>query len=185
MFKTLAPLIGVLVAVPLQLSLAQPRPQPPGPNQTHACQLLTGAEVSSALGARSAPSQENNFAIPDGPSRGQRIAMCAWRLGPEDMVRVSVAPALQGTQRAQGLAAINQSFEQMKADGWKEDAKDFGDVHCSTMMPPANERDAPQMTGCMGEVRGKAISLSSMSATKQAPIDSVKELFDKAAARLP
>jgi len=141
--------------------------------------------VGSAIGVQPGPSQENNVVIPEGPSRGQTIAMCAWRLGPMDMVRVSIAPALQGAQRAQGLAALSQSFDAMKADGWKEEAKSFGDIRCSVMTPPANERDAPLMTGCMGEAKGKAVSISSISATKQVPIDPIKDLFDKAAARLP
>jgi hypothetical protein len=111
--------------------------------------------------------------------------MCAWRIGPMDIVRVSVAPVLQGAQRAQGLAALNQSFEAMKADGWKEDAKQFGDTRCSIMMPPPNERDAPLMTGCMGEAKGQAVSISSMSASKTVPIEPVKDLFDKAVSRLP
>ena len=179
----LSALVGILIAMPLSASFAQPRPQA-GP-QTHACQLLTGAEVGSAIGVQPGPSQENNVVIPEGPSRGQTIAMCAWRLGPMDMVRVSIAPVLQGAQRAQGLAGLSQSFDAMKADGWKEEAKSFGDIRCSVMTPPANERDAPLMTGCMGEAKGKAVSISSISATKQVPIDPIKDLFDKAAARLP
>jgi hypothetical protein len=172
-----AALIGAVILFPWHASAA--------PATTHACGLLTGAEIGSAVGTQAGPAQENNVVIPEGPSKGQTIAMCAWRLGPRDIVRVSVAPALQGASRAQGLASLNQSFDAMKAQGWREDAKSFGDIRCSTMTPPPAERDAPLMTGCMGEVKGMAVSISSMSATKQVAIEPVKDLFDKAAERLP
>src|SRR5262249_5530258 len=176
MLKHLAAAIGALVLFPWHASAA--------PASTHACGLLTGTEIGTALDVQAPPSQENNVTIPEGPSRGQTIAMCAWRIGPRDIFRVSVAPALQGEQRAQGLSALSQSFEAMKADGWREEAKQFGDIRCSTMTPPPAQRDAPLMAGCMGEVRGKAVSISSMSATKHVAIDPMKDLFDKAAARL-
>jgi hypothetical protein len=189
MKKPIAAFVGAFLALAMGIALAQPQPprgpQPPPRVQTHACSLLTGAEVGSALGAQPAPSQENNVVIPDGPSRGQTIAMCAWRLGPRDIVRVSVAPALDGAQRAQGLSALTQSFDQMKADGWRENARQFGDIRCSSMTPPPDISDAPLMTGCMGEARGRALSISAMSASKPAAIDPIKDLFDKAAARLP
>ena len=73
MKKPIAALGGAIIALPLGVALAQPQlppraPQPPPRVQTHACSLLTGAEIGSALGMQSGPSQENNVIIPDGPS---------------------------------------------------------------------------------------------------------------------
>ena len=151
----------------------------------HACTLLTVAEIGSAVGGQVGSSQESSITIPNGPSKGQTMAGCMWKVGDRDMVSINVIPALQGAEREAGLAGLNKVFEGLKAKGWTEDKRTIGNARCSVMTPPASQKDVPLMSGCMAEAKGLALSVGSMSPTKQAAMEQLKTLLDKATTRLP
>jgi len=155
------------------------------PSSVRACTLLTPAEISTALGTQPGPSHEDSFAIPDGPSKGDRMASCMWPLTGMDMVTVSAVRALQGAQRDAALTDLDNAASDMKSHGWTEERQDIGGARCSTMAPPAAEKDAPMMTGCFVEAKGVALSVGAMNKTKKLAMQPVKDLLDKAVARLP
>ena len=57
-------------------------------------------------------------------------------------------------------------------------------MHCSSFSPPKPSTVEPQVTGCVGEVRGAALYVGISSRTRQPTFDLAKQLFDEAAARL-
>ena len=74
-------------------------------------------------------------------------AICGSLIGPRPAAAVAreiielqrdVTSLLQG-QKDIGMAKIKQAFETLKAQGWTEEKKDFGDIHCARMTPPATE----------------------------------------------
>lgn len=173
----LGALLGALILIPSSGFAA--------PAQMHACALLTAGEIAGAVGGPAGRSQEQNITIPEGPSKGETMGGCMWRLGAQDMLSVSVVRALQGAQREAALAGLDQANDALRTQGWSEDKKMIGDARCSMMTPPRGQRDVPLMTGCMAEAKGMALSVGFMSPTKKVPVEQLKTLLDKAAARLP
>jgi len=170
-------LFGALVLVPSSSYAAEA--------QVHACTLLTVGEIGSAAGGQVGPAQESNITIPQGPSKDATMASCMWKLGASDMVSVSVIAAPQGAQREATLADLKKVFDGLRAKGWTEDTRAIGNTKCASMAPPPSQKDAPRMSTCMAEAKGKALSLGSMSPTKQVAVEQLKALLDKAIARLP
>src|SRR5215831_15190662 len=74
----------------------------------HACSLLTAAEISDAVGMAAGPSQERDMVIPEGPSKGETMRMCSWRMGEQGMVSISVLRVPQGAQRDASFAQLTQ-----------------------------------------------------------------------------
>ena len=155
------------------------------PSAVRACTLLTPAEISTALGTQPGPSRENNLTIPEGPSKGDRMASCMWPLAGQDMVTISAVRALQGAQREAALAELDNAASDMKSQGWIEERQDIGGARCSTMTPPTAEKNAPVMTGCFVEAKGVALSVGATNKTKKLAMQPFKDLLDKAIARLP
>lgn len=155
------------------------------PSQVRACTLLTANEISTALGTQPGASKENNFTIPEGPSKGDTMASCMWPLAGMDVVTLSAVRALQGAQRDAALADLDNEANDMKAHGWTEERQSIAGARCSIMAPPAAEKDAPVMTGCFVEAKGMALSVGAMNKTKKLAMQPVKDLLDKAVARLP
>jgi len=150
-----------------------------------ACSLLTAAEVSNAVGAPAGTPQERDTAIPTGPSKGETMHTCTWRIEERDMVVLNVIRAPQGTQREAGFALLNQIFDTLKAQGWTEERKDFSNGRCSIMAPPPSAQDMPLSTGCFAEAKGMSVGVGWMSGQKTIAIEKVKALLDKAIGRLP
>src|ERR1700694_4892097 len=86
----------------------------------HACSLLTAAEVGDAVGTPAGPSQESDTVIPKGPSKGETMGTCMWRIDEQSMVSINVVRAPQGAQREAGFALLDQIFDTLKAEGWTE-----------------------------------------------------------------
>lgn len=151
----------------------------------NACALLTVAEMRDAVGTPAGPPQESAIVIPEGPSKGETMHMCTWRMGDQGMVSLSVIRVPPGAQREAGLAQLTQIFDTLKAQGWTEERKDFSNGRCSIMAPPPSAQDMPLSTGCFAEAKGMSVGVGWMSGQKTIAIEKVKALLDKAIGRLP
>ena len=56
----------------------------------------------------------------------------------------------------------------------------FSTGWCSVMTPPASEKTAPIMTGCMAEVKGSAIGVTYLDPKSKMALNKAKALLDKA-----
>ena len=149
------------------------------------CSLLTVKELTDAVGMAVDEGKENNTVIPSGPSKGETMRGCMWRVGDKSMVSVSMIAARgSASDKAAAIARLNQVFDRLKAKGWTRQRESFGSYACSLMTPPSTEPSMPNMTGCMGEAKGQGISVGFSSGTTKLPIGKVKTLFDKATARI-
>jgi hypothetical protein len=150
-----------------------------------ACALLTAADVGNAVGTPAGPPHESDMVIPTGPSKGETMDTCTWRIDEQSMVVLNVVRAPQGAQREAGFALLNQIFDTLKAQGWTEERTDFGNGRCSIMTPPPSAQDVPLSTGCFAEAKGMGIGVGWISGQKTIAIEKVKALLDKAIGRLP
>src|SRR5262245_29996964 len=91
-------LFGALILIPSNSYAAQA--------PAHACTLLTAAEIGSAVGGQVGPPQESSVTIPNGPSKGQTMTGCMWKVGERDAVSINVIPALQGADREASLEGL-------------------------------------------------------------------------------
>ncbi len=150
----------------------------------HACSLLTAAEVTAAVGGAAGQSQESDFVVPDGPSKGDAMGMCTWPTdGGQSSVSVAVTRATTDASRAAALAKMAQIFDTLKAQGWKEERKDFANGRCVVMTPPA-AKGLPVSTGCFAEAKGMGLSVGH-NGPARVSMDRVRTLLDKAIGRLP
>ena len=174
MRKTIV-LIAVLSGAGVARSAAQTAGKP-----MNACALLTSSEVVAA-GGGDTPHATDLGGTGDG---------CMWGgAGNQNMISVSISPSPQGASREALFAKLNETYQQLKAQGWTEVKKDFGNGTCSAMTPPASppassKKKVPAMTGCLADVKGKLVNVVYMSPTG-APIEHVKPLLDKAIGRVP
>ncbi len=67
---------------------------------------------------------------------------------------MSVAKVPPGMSRDAIVAITQKELPTLKAQGWKEEDKDFGAVSCYLMTPPAGQQDAPAMTSCLVLAKG-------------------------------
>jgi len=153
--------------------------------QMQACSLLTAAEVSDAVGMPAGQSQENDMVIPEGPAKGETMAICRWSIGDKDMVSINVVRTPQQASGQAGLAQLNPMFEMLKQQGWTEERKDYSNARCAIMTPPPAAKDIPLSTGCFAEAKGMGISIGGMSVKKKIAIENIKKLLDKVISRLP
>ena len=177
MRKVLGVALGLILAFTWSEVAAQ--------QKMHACSLLTAGEIGDAVGSKIGESRESDTVIPQGPSKGETMGTCMWKVGEQGMVSVSVIRAAQGAQREAGLARMNQAFETLKAKGWTEEKKDYGSARCAIMTPPPSEPTMPTSTGCIAEAKGMGLSVGLMAPKKTGTIDRMKALLDKAISRLP
>jgi hypothetical protein len=150
-----------------------------------ACSLLNTDDIAGVTGGKVGEGHENTTPIPSGPQKGESMAGCMWKLGDQGMVTVNVLPAATGAAREAGLAKLRQVKEKLKSQGWKEDKQTFGSTVCATLTPPPSQKSMPVAAGCMGEAKGMAVSVGSMSPGSAVPLPKMKALFDKATSRLP
>jgi hypothetical protein len=176
MRKQLGVVLGVLMAAAGSGLAAE--------SKTDACSLLTFSEISDAVGEKVAVSQKADMAITEGPSKGETMRGCMWHVGDQGEISVNVIRALKGAQREASLAQLNQVFDTLKAQGWTEEKKNFGDTRCSIMTPPASMKDVPVSTGCFAEAKGWGIGIGWMSGDKKLAAEKVKGMLDKAIGRL-
>jgi len=147
-----------------------------------ACTLITTEELKAAFGG-TGDAHKTELQIPSGPAKGQTMNGCMWSIGEQGMLTLSVMPAMKGAAREAGIAQLRQVYASLLAKGWTEEKKEIPGGNCSQMTPPASEKDAPMMVGCMAEAKGQAISIGTLGKTKYS-IEQVKPFFDKVVKRI-
>jgi hypothetical protein len=112
------------------------------------------------------------------------MGICTWPVGGQGSVLVAGVRAPQGAQREAGLAQFKRASQTLKAQGWSEERKDFGNGGCVLMTPPASAKSMPSSTGCFAEAKGMGISADHNGPSK-VPMAQMKTLLDNAIGRLP
>jgi hypothetical protein len=156
-----AVLILALVAGCVQNSLAQNK----------ACALATPAEIQSAIGA--SPAWKPN-SMPGGAD------FCMGQAGSyKIMLRLAQRSDTTGDKEKKGIAMAKQMGAQV-------DVKKFGDITCSTFIPPASMAQAGYNTTCSVFKNGQvgAIEITAKSQSEMVPIDKLRPVADKIAGRL-
>jgi len=144
------------------------------------CSLLTATEVS-ALGA-TGQGIPGEMPISDGSKKGDTMKMCSWRMN-DGGLHLSLATAPPGMSSDAVLDKVNKPYEQLKSQGWKEEKKDFGNVSCILMTPPAGQKDAPANTSCLTVAKGMMVSAATVTRTI-VPMSKIKALVESASGRL-
>ncbi len=145
----------------------------PSAAQDKACSLATPAEIQSATGV-SVPALKPQ-AMPGGTADICMGQAGAYRI----MLRLAKRQDASGDKEAKGLAMAKQMGAQV-------DVKKFGDITCSTFIPPASMAQAGYNTTCSVIRNGQvgAIEMTAPSQKDMVPIEKLKPLTDKMAARL-
>jgi hypothetical protein len=79
---------------------------------------------------------------------------------------------------------MKEVYDGLKAKHWTEERQAFSSGWCSIMTPPASEKDAPIMSGCMAEAKGIAIAVTYLDPKQKLALDKAKALLDKAIGHL-
>jgi hypothetical protein len=161
----LGAVLGMLIALSWTDLAAQ--------EESSTCSLLTAADINAAVGAKVGEPHRTDMAA------SKTNGNCMWKVGDQGMVSVGVMPAAKGAEREAGLAKLNQVYDQLKAKHWTEEKQVFSNGWCSTMTPPASEKDSPIMTGCMAEAKGLAIGVTYLNPKQKLALDKAKGLLDK------
>ena len=146
-----------------------------------ACSLLTDAEIETAAGAKVDKSVPGEMHLPDNAGT---VQTCTWALRAQQaQVMISTAHMPPGTD-VKSLAKNNAGMDALRAQKWTEESKDYGNAWCSVMSPPASVKDPMYMSACTAGPRGTLLSVTYMSPKNKLPLDQIKALLDKAAARV-
>ena len=144
------------------------------------CALLTSKEVAAA--GATGHGAEDSVAIDDGPTKGERIQLCNWKTA-DGQISLSIARMPPGISREALIAQLDGTYAKLRAQGWKEEKKQFGTISCSLMTPPASRPDMPITTGCITETKGKVVSIATLGKTR-IPMEKAKALVESAGGRL-
>jgi hypothetical protein len=148
--------------------------------------LLTQDEVAAAVGgAVELTNAGKRGDVGAGSTEKERLEVCSWATSSFLAgVNLDVVPALGAADIDKGLAVVQYPLDERRRQRWSETQLDLGGVHCSNLTPPKTSDQEPQVTGCVGEVRGAALYVGISNRMERPTFDLVKRLFDKAAARL-
>jgi hypothetical protein len=148
--------------------------------------LLTLDEVSAAVGgAAELTNAGKRGDVGTGSTENDHLEVCSWATSSFLAgVNLDVVPALDAASIDKGLAVVQFPLDERRRQHWLETQLDLNGVHCSSLSPPKTSNQEPQVTGCVGEVRGAALYVDVSNRTERPTFDLVKRLFDKAAARL-
>ena len=151
-----------------------------------ACPLLTPAEIAAATGMKVGQSYPNDMVIPSGPSKGQTMTGCMWKLGDSGMLNLAVVKAASKENEARAVSKLHDAFAALKARGWTVDDVTLGGMLCTTAVPPASERaHTPSSTGCFAAAKGFGFSVGAMAPYAKVPAARMKSLADAIVKRLP
>ncbi len=143
---------------------------------SHPCTLLTADQISAAIG-KVGESKEGDM-----PGKTQMKA-CSWSItGGVFTLMVGKVPAASQSTR-QVLDEMNNVYDVLKGQGWKYDKKDFENISCSLLTPPAGEDNGSPMTSCATVVKGMLV-MTSASSKITIDAEKLKTLTESAAARL-
>jgi|GEM_PF-6136011 hypothetical protein len=149
--------------------------------------LLTLDEVAVAVGgAAELTSASKRGVVGTGAVENPRLQVCSWAsnslLG--GGVNIDVVPSVEPAGVAHALDVVAFPLTEKREKQWAEERQDFGGVRCSSLSPPKPSNVQPQVTGCVGEVKGAALYVGVASRMGRPTFDLAKRLFDEAAARL-
>ena len=161
-------------------------PAAPAAEASDCRNLLTLHEVAAAVGGRAELTNAGKRgAVGTGSTENDRLEVCSWATTSFLAgVNLDVVPALDAADVDKALAIVQYPLDERRRQHWLETRLDFDGVHCSSLSPPKTSSQEPQVTGCVGEVRGAALYVGVSNRTERPTFDLVKRLFDKAAARL-
>jgi hypothetical protein len=142
----------------------------------HPCSFLTPEQISAAVG------KVGKSAEGDMPGKA-RMRACSWSIS-GGVFTLSVGKVPNPNQSArQLLDYMNSMYDQLKAQGWKYEKKDFGSTSCSVVTPPSGAANASPATFCATVVKGMLV-VASASSKASIPAEKLKSLAETAAARL-
>lgn len=139
--------------------------------QNKACALATPSEIQSTIGA--SPSLKPQ-SMPGGAD------FCMGQAGSYKVVlRLAQRTDTTGDKEKKGIAMAKQMGAQVEV-------KKFGDITCSTFIPPANMAQAGYNTTCSVFKNGQvgAIEITAKSQSEMVSIDKLRSVADKIASRL-
>lgn len=144
---------------------------PADAGQPASCRVLQPAELESVLGGKATPFSNAGAGQAD---------FCSGQVGARKvLIRVAERTRPDGTLERRGI-------EMARKQGIQVDVKTEGDLTCSTLVPPAALSQMGFNTTC-SIVRGSrvvAVEVTAPSRKEMAPMDAVRRLVEKAAARL-
>ncbi|HEY8257351.1 MAG TPA: hypothetical protein VIG08_06815 [Gemmatimonadales bacterium] len=150
-----------------------------------ACTLLSSAEIEAITGSKAREPQPTNMKIPSGTQAGQTVNGCMWGTADKGMVSISVMPMpTDPATRKAGMEKLDEVYAKLRARKWTQEEQKYPHGRCTTMTPPATEKSAPILSGCIADVHGMLVSSSYMSPTKKLPMDKSKALVDKIASHM-
>ena len=137
-------------------------------NAQNSCDLVTPAELQSALGT----------AVTMKPAGGPQICM-GQAPGYRVMLRLAKTSDASGAKEAKGIAMAKQMGAQV-------DVRKFGDTTCSTFIPPANMAQAGYNTTCSAFKNGQvgAVEVTATSQQDMVSIEKLRPLADKIGGKL-
>jgi len=150
--------------------------------------LLTLDEVAVAVGGAAELTSASTRGEVGGTGSvdNPRLQVCSWAsaslLG--GGVNLDVVPSVEPAAVAHALDVVAFPLVERRERHWVERRQDFDGVHCSSLSPPQPSNVQPQVTGCVGEVKGAALYVDVASRMGRPTFDLAKRLFDEAAARL-
>ena len=149
--------------------------------------LLTIDEVASAVGgAAELTSASKRCEVGKGSVENPRLQVCSWASSSltGGGVNIDVVPSVEPAVMAHALDVVQFPLDERREQHWTEQRQDFGGVRCSSLSPPQPSTVQPQVTGCVGEVKGAALFVGVASRMGRPTFDLAKRLFDEAASRL-
>ena len=147
--------------------------------ESSACSLLTAADINAAVAGKVGEPHRTDMGVAPGAA-SKTMGNCMWKVGDQGMMSVGVMTAAKGAEREAGIAKLNEVYDALKAKHWTEEKEEFSNGWCSVMTPPASEKDAPIMSGCMAEAKGKAIGVTYLDPKQKLAPGKAKALLDKA-----
>jgi hypothetical protein len=163
-----------------------------GARSDKACSLLTASELEQVMGGKlekplagmKVPYTKDANHDHDGA-----ILTCQGKLGARFVMVVYGTQPVTPEGRKRGEERARLAQEKLRTSGYTIKEKDFGDLKCWTMQPPANQKEGFSVFGTnCGGTRGDyfySVSISATGAGDLIPIEKLKAVADKAASRLP
>lgn len=152
------------------------------------CSILTPAEVEASLGVKpsapneaDAPYKKGNVHDHDGV-----LSSCSWTAPERTLLLAVSSAAVTPEGKAKGKKAKKDSEAALEKQGIQVERKAWGTLECTFIRPPKG-KPIPHGTTCSGE-KGKSVyflSVSSKPDQTPIPMEKLKALAEKAAARLP
>jgi hypothetical protein len=143
------------------------------------CSLLSDSDVST-IGA-TGPGIPGEMSMTTG-GKGPTMKMCSWRMKSGGL-HLSANPAPPGTSRQAIEAELTKTYQLLTSKGWKQEKKDFGNVSCTLLTPPAGDKKSPANTSCLAVVKGMMVNADTINMTPIA-MENLKPLVDAASGRL-